>query len=106
MSKTLALESTFNICIHHFEFQTFGGNHICPYVEHGNTDTRTLKSVNKLQPCCYNLVSVFKISDNAGQNNLAKTSNCVFLSRKGDFSELPSPRISKLFLNCLSVNVL
>ena len=26
---------------------------------------------------------------NAGQNNLAKTSYCVFLSRKGDISELP-----------------
>ena len=26
---------------------------------------------------------------NAGQNNLAKTSNYVFLNRKSDFSELP-----------------
>ena len=26
---------------------------------------------------------------NAGQSILAKTSNCIFLSRKGDFSELP-----------------
>ena len=32
---------------------------------------------------------------NAGQNNLAKTSNCVFLSRKGDISEVPpSPSFS------------
>ena len=45
-------------------------------------------------------------SYNAGQNNLAKTSNCVFLSRKGDFSELPPPPISILFLKCLSVNEL
>ena len=29
---------------------------------------------------------------NAGQNNLAKTSDCVFLSRKGDISELPLPQ--------------
>ena len=45
MSKTLAFESTFNICIHHFEFHTFGENHMCPYLEHVNTDTITLKSV-------------------------------------------------------------
>ena len=34
-------------------------------------------------------VSVSKISYNARQNNLAKTANCVFLSRKGDILELP-----------------
>ena len=38
-----------------------------------------------------------KVSCNAGQNNLVKT-NCVFLSRKGDFSELPlSPNFSVVF---------
>ena len=37
----------------------------------------------------------FKFSDFARQNNLAKTSNCIFLSRKGDFSEFPhSPNFS------------
>ena len=45
---------------------------------------------------------------NAGQNNLAKTSDCIFLIRKGDFLELPPPpsRISMFFLWRLSVNVL
>ena len=37
---------------------------------------------------------------NAGQSNLAKTANCVFLSRKGDILELPPPQISMLFLKC------
>ena len=45
MSNTLAFESTFNICVHHFEFYTFGENHIFPYVEHVNMVTITLKSV-------------------------------------------------------------
>ena len=43
LSKTLALESTFNICIHHFQFHTFGENHFCPHGEHVNTDIITLK---------------------------------------------------------------
>ena len=43
---------------------------------------------------------------NAGHNNLAKTSNCVFLSRKVDIAELPPLPISMLFLKCLSVNML
>ena len=35
------------------------------------------------------------MSYNAGQNNLAKTANCVFLSRKGDLLELPpSPKFN------------
>ena len=45
MGKTLALESTFNICIHHFEFHTLGENKICPLVEDVNTDSIKLKSV-------------------------------------------------------------
>ena len=90
MRKTSALESTFNICIHHFEFYTFGENHICPYVEHVNTDTIIIKNLFKnFSPVATIFVSFFKISDNAGQNNLEKTSNCVFLSRKGYISELP-----------------
>ena len=60
MTKTLALESTFNICTHHFEFHTSDENHICPYVEHVNTDTITLKSVKKFQPCWYNLCFCFQ----------------------------------------------
>ena len=39
---------------------------------------------------CHN----FCLALNAGQNNLAKTSNCVFLSRKSDLSELPSPNFN------------
>ena len=31
---------------------------------------------------------------NAGQNNLAKTSDCIFLSRKDNFSELPLPNLN------------
>ena len=45
MNKTVALESAFNIYIHHFEFQSFGENQICPYEEHVDMDTITLKSV-------------------------------------------------------------
>ena len=36
--------------------------------------------------------AVYSCNYNAGQNNLAKTSSCVFLNRKGDFSELPLPQ--------------
>ena len=69
MSKTLALESTFNICIHHFEFHTHGENHICSYVEHVYIDTITLKSVLiNFSLVATIFVSVLKISDNAGQN--------------------------------------
>ena len=57
-----------------------------------------------ISPVATIFVSVSKILDKSGQNNLAETSNCVFLSRKGDFSELHSPPISMLFLKCLSVN--
>ena len=45
-------------------------------------------------------------SHNAGQNNFAKTSDCVFLSRKVHFLELPLPPVSMLILKHLSVNVL
>ena len=35
---------------------------------------------------------------NAGQNNLAKTSDCIFLSRKGDISEFSPPPVSMTYV--------
>ena len=52
---------------------------------------------HKSQDRCVPILLIY----NAGQNNLAKTSNCMIVGRKGDFSDLPFPPISMLLLRCL-----
>ena len=43
---------------------------------------------SKVEACSL-IFGIEKSTLNAGQNNLAKTANCVFLNRKGDILELP-----------------
>ena len=45
--------------MHHFEFRTFGENHIFPHVKHVNMDTITLNSVLKFQPWLLQSLSLF-----------------------------------------------